>query len=125
VKPYNFSIGDIMQIAERKMPEGWSAFRWERATGGSMVTGSIPDGVYSRGPRKGKPRRIGPKEVVVVSKNEMGTAAAAYESSSGNCWDCKGTGQVPWKWVKAGGWQHKSCDRCHGSGSAQLMDAAE
>jgi hypothetical protein len=115
---FQFSIKDVMEIAERKVGiEGWSAYRWESVGEDSLVTGSIPDGTYRSGPRKGRPRRKGPGDRVVVAKPEMEATAAAFEDSTGRCWNCKGDGRVVTGFNKEGT-TYQRCSRCSGTGDA-------
>ncbi len=117
---YSFSIKDAMEAAEVKVGiEGWKAYEWQNCDGDSIVTGSVPDGVYSKGPRKGEPRFKGPGERVIVSKVELETMAVAYEAETGKCWDCRGTGKMWAGWNKAEGNSYQECQRCNGTGEAQ------
>lgn len=117
---YNYSIGDIMEVAEKKRGvDGWKSVVWHASWNGFLVEGCIPDGVYSRGPRKGRPRFNKPYDKVVVTSAEMDEAAQSYEAVTGKCWDCKGTGQVWNGWSKADGSKYRQCLRCDGSGEAQ------
>ena len=116
---YLFSINDFFAAAELKVgEEGWKAYKWESVEGGSIVTGSIPTGVYRSGPRKGEPRFNGPKRRVIVTSEEMVTRAAAHEADTGQCWDCKGSGQTWAGWSKEDGTRCRTCKRCSGSGEA-------
>jgi hypothetical protein len=116
---YRFSINDVMDIAAKKSGvKGWIAYSWERCGPDSIVTGGVPVGAYKSGPRKGEPRFRGPGNKIVVSRAEMEATAAAYESETGNCWNCYGTGQLPVGWNKADGMSHGTCTRCGGSGIA-------
>lgn len=86
-----------------------------------MVTGEVPDGVYTRGPRKGKPRfrrHAGQHHMtIVVSDSEIYSEAAQHESG-GSCWNCKGTGEVWAGWSVAEGTKRRTCGRCGGTGKA-------
>jgi hypothetical protein len=116
---YNFSIGDIMDFAESKSSiPGWKAFRWEKVGDDSIVTGSVPTGTYRSGPRKGRPKFTGPETKVIVTKAELEVTAAAYESTTGKCWDCKGSGQTWAGWSKDEGTRYETCSRCKGTGTA-------
>jgi hypothetical protein len=112
-------IDDIDAIVKTKMPDGWLPYKWECVAGGYLVTGSIPNGVYQSGPRKGAPRHSGNGEVVVVSDGDLKAAATAYEASTGKCWRCKGSGQIDCGWSKAEGTTYRRCEQCGGTGKAQ------
>ena len=115
--PHMFSLSDIMSLAETKSGiPGWKATKWQAAGCDSIVTGSVPVGTYSRGPRKGELKFTGPRTMVVVTRAEKETAATAYEAETGHCWNCKGTGQVVRKISVTEGTTHRSCARCGGSG---------
>jgi hypothetical protein len=112
-----FSLNDIMSLAETKSGiPGWKATKWQAVGGDSIVTGSVPVGTYSRGPRKGELKFTGPRTMVVVTRAEKEAAASAYEAETGHCWNCKGTGQVVRKFSKAEGTIYRFCTRCSGSG---------
>jgi len=120
---YKASINDIMEIAAEKVGiEGWVGYQWEKLTGGNVVTGQVPDGVYSSGPRKGEPRfrnhAEAHKKTVAISDADVQEAAKAYENKSGCCWYCKGKGRVFAGWSSANGTRYKPCDYCKASGFA-------
>lgn len=124
-----FSIQDIMQVAEAKTEiPGWIAYEWQAMEGGSIVVGCVPDGVYTRGPRKGTPRldtkgcthRI----AMVVALSEMEDRAHKYEAESGRCWNCKGEGKVWSSWSAESGTRFRSCDRCGATGKAPETESA-
>jgi hypothetical protein len=122
VKP-NFSIKDCMSIAEAKAGvEGWQGYRWQAAQDDCIVTGCVPAGIYLRGTRKGQPRYSHPKakdrKQVVVSKAEMLQEAQKYETETGKCWDCKGTGQRYAGWHHIDGTRFRPCVRCSEKGTS-------
>lgn len=124
--PNKFSISDCMEAAEAKVGiDGWKAYRWEDCDGDSIVTGDVPDGVYRSGPRKGRPRFKGPGRRVIVTKAELQAKAAVYETETGKCWDCKGTGQVWAGWSKADGTRYRDCPRCNATGNAPTESPSE
>lgn len=115
------SFQDVADVAaDAAGIEGWSVYLVEHVTGGWLAKGCVPNGVYQRGPKKGRPRYGDPVEgtrrTVVVSDEQMRAAAAAYESS-GQCWDCKGSGEVFAGWSAAAGVSKRPCTRCNGTGS--------
>ena len=123
---HKFSIKDAMDFAESKVGiPGWQAEAWEDIGGDSIVEGSVPDGFYRSGPRKGKPRFTRPRTKVVVTKAELQAAATAYEAETRKCWDCKGSGQVWAGWSKAEGTKYRTCSRCDGSGDAVQQQQSE
>lgn len=120
---YLHSINDAMNIAELKAGiDGWKAYHWTAATGGSLIEGCVPDGVYLRGPRKGLPRFSRPKEgtkkMVVITELEMDLAAREYEAATGSCYECKGTQKVICGWNRETGHRYEPCARCESTGKA-------
>lgn len=115
---HKFTFKDCLEAAEAKVGiEGWKAYRWEDCDGDSIVTGSVPDGTYKFGPRKGQPKFVGEGRKVILSKVELEAIATAYEGETGKCWDCKGTGQVWAGWSKTEGTRYRECQRCKGTGA--------
>ena len=118
---YQWSIQDIMNVAAEKVSiEGWQGYSWDRLDGGdSLVVGCVPDGVFSRGPRKGQPRFnkpvSGTTKKIAVSYTEMQAAAERYEKETGNCWHCKGTGEGFKGWHHETGEKRDTCPKCGGT----------
>jgi len=115
-----FTLREVMdRAAEKAGIEGWQGYRWQASEGDdSIITGCVPSGVISRGPRKGRPKfrppQPGTERIVVVSKAEMLALAAEFERS-GTCWDCKGSGEV----VASSGINFRNfrpCKRCAATG---------
>jgi DnaJ-class molecular chaperone len=124
---FNFSVNDIMRFAESKSAiDGWQAYRWEQMKGGYLVKGCVPDGVYRSGRRKGRPRFKNPVKgtelSIVVSDADMKTEAEIYEETTGNCWDCKGKGEVFQSWHHIDGTKYKPCQRCNATGACSHQD---
>lgn len=90
---------------------------------GSLVTGCVPDGVISRGPRKGEPRLNKPvpgaTQKIFVSTEELLGFASRYEADTGNCFHCKGEGSEVVAWSEAEGIQKAACDRCSSTGRVE------
>jgi hypothetical protein len=122
---YNFTISDVMNFAESKSSIlGWKACGWEKVGDDSIVTGSVPTGTYRSGPRKGRPKFAGPESKVIVTRAELEAHAAAHESNTGKCWDCKGSGQTIAGWSKDNGTRYETCSRCKGTGIVSISDAS-
>lgn len=118
---YQHSIKDVMDLATSKVNiPTWQPYVWEKIEGGDLVTGCVPDGAYTRGPRKGRPRFgkpiPGTRKVVAVTKMELDTRAAQYEATEGKCWRCKGEGSEFAGWSVTDGVRQRTCQRCNGSG---------
>lgn len=119
-RPFNFSIRDAFDAASSVVGiAGWEGHSWRAVEGGSIVTGCVPSGVYTRGPRKGHPKfspaMPGTKREVVVTVAQLDAIARDYEANGGKCWDCKGSGQTWAGWSAADGTKHRTCARCNGS----------
>ena len=119
MKKLSHTLKDIFEAAEDKVGiEGWKAFRWEDCDGDGILTGCVPNGVYRSGPRKGRPRFLGPDRRVIVTKAELDERATRYEADTGNCWNCKGSGQECYGWKQGEGNIYRTCGRCGGSGKS-------
>lgn len=81
--------------------------------------GCVPDGVYQRGPKKGRPRFDHPvpgtTRHICVLTSEMIEHAKEYERSTMQCWDCKGLARVIVAWSRDGK-KFAHCPRCAGLG---------
>lgn len=102
---------------------GWKAFKWEgKDRGFNIVTGSVPIGTYTKGPRAGTPkwpsRGHATEAEVIITKAELDAEAAIYESKTGNCYNCSGSGQELAGWSKDTGARYRSCSTCKGEGKA-------
>lgn len=104
--------------------QGWEPYRWSLQDpepgkmAGCYVTGSIPDGVFRSGPRKGRPRYSTPgathTQTVFIPRDAVIEAARRYEQT-GQCWNCKGTGKVWAGWSRETGTKQRACPRCNGT----------
>ena len=94
-------------IAKHGKPEGW---RWHSLDAHNMpedfvkVTGSVPVGVISRGPRKGSAKWAGPGESVFIRMADIRAAEANYDATIGLCYVCQGVQP------------EKPCQFCKGTG---------
>jgi hypothetical protein len=100
------------------MPPEWRAFRWEAKGRGVLVEGAIPLAVYKRGPRKGKPK-WNPRtdeSAIVVLDNMHTEWLAQWESRTGKCHACAGSGQEWAGWSLTTGVSYRPCQRCGATG---------
>lgn len=123
---YIINMNDATEIARRKIDiDGWDAYKCESVEGGWLLTGCKPDGVYSRGKRKGEPRYSHPEpgtiKRVIVTDEELRKEAIAYEKLTGKCWNCKGSGKTFKSWSSHEGVSYQVCDKCQGCG--QIKEA--
>jgi hypothetical protein len=97
-------------IAKHNKPIGW---HWHSLDAHEMpedfvkVTGSVPTGVVSRGPRKGSMKWSAPSESVFIRMSEVRAAEREFEQQTGKCHCCQG--EPP----KAG---KQPCVVCKGTG---------
>lgn len=133
----NFSLRDIGitfddygKVAQDIVnTKGWAPYRWSfqdpepGKIAGCYVTGSIPDGVFRSGPRKGRPRYTAPgatdSRTVFVPRDTVIASARLFEQK-GQCWNCKGTGEIWAGWSRETGTRQKICPRCDGTGISPL-----
>lgn len=82
----------------------------------TKVEGGIPKTI-TRGKRKGKPSWRGiALETCIVTDAEVKVEQAAYEATTGNCWECGGEKQVVKSWHHIDGVTYTPCRRCGGTG---------
>jgi len=119
---------DLFQLtAQRRhgVPAGW---RWRKLDsfnkpkGFIEMQGAVPIGEYKSGPRKGRPKW--PKEsecqTIWLKDSEMDEVAAEWESETGKCHKCDGSGQEFWAWSAKDGTKTRTCKRCEGSGKPSI-----
>ncbi|MGF6212385.1 hypothetical protein [Comamonas sp. 4034] len=121
---------DFMQIVAREKlgekAKDWQIFRWERiGDGNDFVVGFGQTRLKTSGKNKGETTWRGidgrqlPHGKVVVTGAEMDAARAKYETDTGHCGECGGTGQAWCGWSAAEGTKYRTCHRCNGTGKAQ------
>ena len=102
---------------------GWRAYAYEAAHNGVIVTGAVPVGVVTRGPRKGAPVWGGAKDPttrrIIVDPKAIVAELLAIEAETGRCTDCDGGGKTV-RSVGAFGATYGPCRRCNGSGLSPL-----
>lgn len=115
---------DIHLLAARRihdLPDDWQARIYgclDRGLG-FYLRGAVPIGTYSRGPRKGKPKwpPLGQLQRVVITADEVLQERIRWESETGLCSHCGGTGlQV--KSTGINGTIYRKCVSCDGTGTA-------
>jgi hypothetical protein len=102
---------------------GWRAYAYEAAHNGVIVTGAVPVGIITRGPREGAPvwgdandpttRRI------IVDPKAIVAELLALEAETGDCADCDSGGKEVRR-VGPDGVEYGPCRRCNGSGLSPL-----
>jgi len=112
---------DLYQLfAESKgVPPGWKWHGWSTATddvpdGFLRLKGCVPSGVYTRGPRKGRPNFSKPvpgsERVLFINLDELEAFTAEWERTTGLCRHCGDTG-LKWNgWSAAEGNSYIACN---------------
>lgn len=115
---------NFMESAAREkvnMPETWHASIFARKLDGFLITGAVCDEVYKSGPRKGEPKwatRDKNTEIpVYITRKELDDYQSRWETQTGLCGECKGRGEVFYRWTKEDGSFYKPCPKCGGTGS--------
>lgn len=111
-------------VACKKMglDNSWEIYAWEVIDTDSedrdfLVKGGIPR-LLKIGPRKGKKtfRDATSLRRAMVSSAEIEKCRLDYETETGKCHGCCGTGLMFRKWSSAGGTEYDECSRCDASG---------
>ena len=114
-------INHAANVAKRKLsplPSGFEFSGWEIVGPDTVVFRGGVARKISRGPRKGQRTWDKITHKVAVTKAEEQEEVNRYESETGKCAECGGTGEM---WA---GWNHKTghcyseCTKCSGSGAA-------
>lgn len=110
-------------VARRKLgkTQEWKACIWERiGPDATKIEGGLTTPIL-RGKRKGQPKwgKRRDLDVCIVTDDEVSQERAKYERETGNCANCKGTGQVMKSWSVTDGVKTRDCDKCEGTGKAR------
>jgi hypothetical protein len=87
---------------------------------GFELTGAVPLGTISRGPRKGRPKwpPLVPWRAVLISAEQVAKTRRQWEAETGLCSHCGGSGQqLNGVSVAEGPW-YRTCGGCGGAGKA-------
>jgi hypothetical protein len=119
---------DFHAIAARRvhgLPDEWEPCIYQalgdaRATIGYCLTGAIPLGMITQGPRKGRPKwpprsRL---QEVIITPADLAAATAEWVAATGLCPKCGGEGRVVWRISVASGTEYRPCKACGGTGRA-------
>jgi hypothetical protein len=87
---------------------------------GFELSGAVPIGAYSRGPRKGRPKWPPRKQLqtVVITHNEMRQEKIRWEHETGLCSACGGSGQTVASISIHSPTTYRECSACGGTGAA-------
>lgn len=117
-------------------PDGWRAYRYEvrdqrlgYVPDRYFVTGCVPDGTYTRGPRKGEPRYKRPLpgtvRTVTFTKAELDAWEKAWALRTGKCVVCGGSALELRSWNVETGPVHGPCRPCGGTGLSEAARAQQ
>lgn len=116
---------------ERGQPAGWSWFSLKavgpsREHGGVMVTGAVPGGRFTRGPRSGEinwSKATGRAELLITFA-DIDARADRWEAETGLCSSCGGDGTTARR-MSSAGVETEPCRRCNGNGGAGAGKVAQ
>ena len=118
---------DVYNLAAQRfkgMPVDWQWFSIQSKESPYgrfvQVTGAVPVGFYSQGPRKGRPKWPINKDCQIFqfTPAQLDEVFFAWEAQTGDCFKCGGSGQESFGWSKAEGKRYRQCSRCGGTGKA-------
>lgn len=122
------SAPDFHAMAARRvhgLPDEWEPRIYQvlgdaRQTLGYSLTGAVPVGVISRGPRKGRLKwpPKGQLREVIITPADLAAATAEWVAATGLCPKCGGEGRIAWRVSVAHGTEYRPCKACGGTGKA-------
>ena len=118
---------DFFNLAAQRLhgkPEGWKWCQLDahrKPEDFVEVTGAVPVGVVSRGPRKGSPKWPKELERIWLRMSDIERVRLDWERETGKCNNCCGRGRVSAGWSRENGRQTRECSRCGGSGKAVVQ----
>ena len=113
---------DLHELTARRvhsLPPEWRAgvYRSLHPLGFELI-GSVPIGIISRGPRKGRPK-FPPRNqwrAVVISNEQVAETWRQWEAETGRCSHCGGSGQQVKSISVTEGASYRTCSGCGGTG---------
>lgn len=105
--------------------ETWRMFRWECFPHGGepiyqSVTGAVCEHHFLRGPRKGQTnwqkRDARTEQTVNITVVDHDKWVKDWQSRTGKCSECVGTGEVFKRWSLKTGTEFSQCHKCKGTG---------
>lgn len=122
-KPEPATPPDWIDVVARKklgQPQEWRWCKFEAIgdTDDCLVEGGVPR-LLQKGKNKGRPTwRDSVLSKCVVTRSEMDQAKADYETETGKCNECAGSGQRYVGWSRDTGKRFRPCVRCNATGKA-------
>lgn len=110
----------IDRVARKKLNalESWEHYKWEIVSlDDLLVTGGIAR-LLKSGKREGRRTWDGKGQTVVVTAAELSAEYLLYESETGNCHKCGGSGRALFSWCAIDGNEYETCQACDGTGKA-------
>lgn len=108
----------LTAIKKYGQPEGW---KWAKVEYGDCpegyckLTGGIPRKI-KRGPRKGK-HTWEETNTLWMKQTDIEATKLEWESETGKCWQCSGSGKDLAGWNHKTGARFRTCGRCNGEGN--------
>ena len=103
---------------QRGLPSTWgwfhAEFKGDETHGVFVIRGAVCTERFKRGPRKGRlnwSKRTDEREII-VTRDELQQAKAAWETDTGRCFNCGGTGQTVASVHVSGERTYRPCKRC-------------
>lgn len=125
------SAPDFHAMAARRvhgLPDGWLPRIYRslgdaRATIGFSLTGGVPLGVVTRGPRKGRPKfpPLRQLQEVIITYGDVKATREEWVAATGLCPQCGGDGQTVWRVSTTSGTEYRPCRACRATGKAQPL----
>ena len=93
--------------------EGWEICIMEAVTGGMLLTGGV---THMVGNKKKWPSKK-TMDRILLTRADVEAEESLYESETGKCYVCYGTGKETVGWSAADGVKYRECLRCYGLGN--------
>lgn len=93
----------------------WEPCTFEVVAGGLLCTGGIPTTIKN-GKKKWPVAKL--REKVILTREDVTAEEIRYETETGNCHICYGSGKQTVGWNHITGVKTRECPKCGGSGRA-------
>ena len=112
---------NLTAVRVHNMPDGWrrcSVDCHKKPEDFIEVRGAIPVGVMKSGPRKGSAKWPKELQTLWMRRRNMDRTQIEWESETGQCFKCQGSGQEYRGWSRVEGEIHGPCSRCNATGKS-------